>query len=140
MMNSKHLSTTLLILSFLAFVDSAYLTIEHYSSLVPPCTLGGCEKVLTSSYAVVLGIPTSLWGMLYALFVFFLVLVFRHEPNRRRAVLLVYILGAGLVGALGLVYLQAFVLHAFCQYCLIFEAIIVAMFLTSLWQLRGNSI
>ena len=149
MMNSKHLSTTLLILSFLAFLDSAYLTIEHYRQAIPPCTLDGCEQVLTSGYSTILGMPTSLWGVLYALAVFFLVLTFQYAPSPKRASLLLQILGVGLVGSLGFVYLQWFVLKAFCQYCLAFEGLVALMFIVgwflhrtshSSWLLPGNSI
>ncbi|MEK7582817.1 MAG: vitamin K epoxide reductase family protein [Patescibacteria group bacterium] len=149
MTNSKHLSTALLVLSFLAFIDSAYLTIEHYRQVIPPCTLSGCEQVLTSSYSVILGVPTSLWGVLYALLVFFLVLTFRSAPSPKRASLLLQILGAGVVGSLGLVYVQWFILDAFCQYCLIFESLVGIMFIVgwylrrvdlASWQPPGNSI
>lgn len=142
------ITIAMLVLAFLAFLDAGYLTIEHYSSLVPPCTIGGCEKVLTSSYATVLGLPTSLWGMLYALMIFFFVLLYRATPTRKRTTLLIQILGVGLVGALFLVYLQAFVLRALCQYCLTFEALMLLLFIASiklwyatrtLWQPPGNS-
>ena len=130
------LTIVMLVLAFLAFVDAGYLTISHYSSLVPPCTTGGCEEVLTSSYSVVLGFPTSLWGMLYSLMIFFFVLLYRNIPTRKRTGLLIQILGIGLLGALFLVYLQAFVIHSYCQYCLVFEALILLLFLSSvaLWR------
>ncbi len=143
------ITIAMLVLAFLAFLDAGYLTIEHYSNLVPPCTIGGCEKVLTSSYATVLGLPTSLWGMFYALMIFFFVLLYRNAPTGQRTGLLVQILGVGLLGSLFLVYLQAFVIHAFCQYCLTFESLMLLLFLASLklwratrtlWQPPGNSI
>ncbi len=143
------ITTVMLVLAFLAFLDAGYLTITHYSNAIPPCTIGGCEKVLTSAYSVVLGIPTSLWGMLYALMIFFFVLLYRNNPTRKRTMLLMQILGIGFLGSLGLLYLQAFVLQAFCQYCIVFEALILVLFLASidlwrstraLWQPPGNSI
>src|SRR4051812_8879211 len=82
MTNLKHLLTrplnslptglvlALVIVALLGFADAAYLTVEHYQNIIPPCSItGGCEKVLTSPYSTVLGIPVSLVGSIYYLLV-----------------------------------------------------------------------
>ena len=109
MMNSKLLSKLLLFVSFLGFVDASYLTIEHFLNRIPPCTVGGCEAVLTSEFAVIFGVPLALIGVLYYLLVFFLVL-----KNKNIKILVTL----GFLASLGLLALQAFVIHAFCLYCL----------------------
>ena len=43
--------------------DALYLTIEHLAGRSVPCSVtGGCEEVLTSSYAVIAGIPLAAVG------------------------------------------------------------------------------
>lgn len=40
-----------------------YLTTVHYQHVAPVCTSGGCEKVQTSRYAELAGIPVALLGV-----------------------------------------------------------------------------
>ena len=118
MKNLNRILTLLLVLSFVGFVETAYLTISHYQNIIPPCTTGGCEIVLTSSYSVIAGLPTALWGLFYYVGIFILVSVFKKNGNPKRAVLLLEIVGAGFVGSLILLYLQLAVIHAICLYCM----------------------
>jgi uncharacterized membrane protein len=52
---------------FLAAVGAAlagYLVYVHYSGVAPVCSIGGdCEKVQTSSYSMLAGIPVALLGL-----------------------------------------------------------------------------
>ena len=118
----------LLILSLVGFFDSAYLTISHYKNVVPPCSISSdCESVLTSRFATILGIPLALFGVLYFLALIFLLLLAKEQnifPKFFKFLAL-----AGIVASFVLLYLQAFVLHAFCQYCLLVEAIIFLIFI-----------
>ena len=43
---------------------AAYLTYVHYAHVAPVCTTGGCEKVQSSSYAELGGVPVALLGLL----------------------------------------------------------------------------
>src|SRR5690348_14780226 len=59
-----------IILSFLGFLDAAYLTILHYKNVIPPCSIAhGCETVLTSQYATLGPIPIALLGVFFYLVV-----------------------------------------------------------------------
>ena len=42
---------------------AAYLTYVHYAHVAPICTSGGCEKVQTSRYAELAGVPVALLGL-----------------------------------------------------------------------------
>ena len=47
---SRPLAAAFLVLSFLGFLDSAYLTVAHYRGEAPPCSLlEGCERVTNST-------------------------------------------------------------------------------------------
>ena len=147
--NCRWIPIAILIVSFLGFLDASYLTIEHYRNVVPPCTLtSGCETVLTSSYAVMLGVPTSLWGALFYVIVFLLTLSYRNAPNRKRTLLLLEIVTIGFLASLMFLYLQIYVLKSLCIYCLgslgtstlLFVAgLLLAILSRSVWQPPGVS-
>lgn len=112
----------ILILSIAGFFDSSYLTILHYKHVVPPCTVThGCENVLTSRFATIMGIPIALSGVLF--FLVLIVLLLLRFSNCFK----LWLYG-GVAVSFILLYLQAFVLHAFCQYCLLVEAIVLTIF------------
>lgn len=110
------------IVAFLGFLDATYLTIIHYKNIIPPCTIGSCETVLTSKYAVILGIPLALLGSLFYLSVIFVCLLIL--TNYKKIYLKIFYLLAtmGFVASLILVGIQAIELKAFCQYCLLSAA------------------
>lgn len=107
--------------AFLGFADSAYLTVDHYLALPVPCGLtGGCETVLKSAYATIGPVPLALLGALYYLAAL-CIAVYIHtseNPSRLAPRGLLAMSGLGLLASAYLIYIQAAVLHAFCQYCL----------------------
>ncbi len=108
----------LLIVALIGFADAGYLTVEHYSNLTPPCAIGGCETVLTSAYSSIAGIPVSLLGAIYYLFILVGIVAYlegKHEKLLRLALLVVIL---GFIAELWFVYLQAFVIHVYCLYCM----------------------
>lgn len=126
-----------LALGWLGFLDSLYLTIEHYLGTVPSCSvIAGCEKVLTSQYSELFGLPVALLGVAYYFAVFALAggyLAVKH------AALLLYAASVpffGLVWTIWFLYVQAFVLRAFCLYCLLSAAITLALVFLSLLFFR----
>lgn len=128
-----YLPYVFLILSFLGFLDATYLTIQHYSGVIPPCTIHGCDLVLTSKYSALLGIPVSLIGALYYLLNIVLGGLF-IQTKQKMLITIIFTLNVfSLIVAAGLIYLQAFVIQAFCQYCLFSELMNFLMFDTSWW-------
>jgi uncharacterized membrane protein len=108
----------MLAIALIGFADASYLTLEHYRDAIPPCTIGGCETVLTSAYSTVLGIPVSLAGAVYYLLT--LIGLFAYMDSKKQAILkwtlILPILG--FLASVWFFYLQAFVIHHFCEYCL----------------------
>lgn len=100
-------------------LDAVYLTIKHYTAEPVPCSLiEGCETVLTSAYAEFAGIPTAAYGAL-AYFVAFSLAILAAYGNRLMWKLFgVHVVIMVLVTC-WLLYLQAYVINAFCQFCLI---------------------
>jgi uncharacterized membrane protein/glutaredoxin len=51
-------------IAILGAINTAYITITKLSGGETACPAGGCEQVLSSPYAYILGIPLSLFGLL----------------------------------------------------------------------------
>ncbi len=133
----------LLIFALLGFLDATYLTIQHYQHAIPPCTIGGCETVLTSTYATLIPhIPTSLIGVGFYLLIMVLAGMYLQTKNKALCPMLLALCSLGLIVGIGLIALQAFVLHAWCYYCLFSELIDFLLFDASWWlynSLKNNS-
>lgn len=112
----------------LGVADSVYLTIQHFTDEPIPCNLvSGCEKVLTSEYAEILGIPTAAFGAA-AYFLAFSLAVLAAYGNRSMWTLFGGLVSVMTVFTIYLIYLQAFVIGAFCQFCLISAASTLTLF------------
>jgi uncharacterized membrane protein len=127
-----------LILGFLGFLDSAYLTIEHYKNLIPPCTLHGCDTVLTSSFSMIGPIPLALLGTLFYLGMMILCLLILVEGMKQ--LLKLYYIGAiwGFIFSAYLFLLQLLIIKSFCQYCLLSEVISTGLLLLAGLKIRED--
>ena len=107
------------LLSLLGLADALYLTVEHVTGQSVKCTIiSGCSEVLSSSYAVVAGVPLAAIGAA-AYFSVFSLAVLAAFGYRIATTLLRPLVAAMFLVSLWLVYLQAFVIREFCQYCLL---------------------
>jgi uncharacterized membrane protein len=107
--------------------DAVYLTVEHMSGRSVRCVVvSGCDAVLSSSYATVGdSVPLAAFGALAYFLAFSLATLAAFGYAVRGAL-------SGLVAlmfafTLWLLYVQAFVLRAFCTYCLISAAVTTAL-------------
>jgi uncharacterized membrane protein len=99
--------------------DAIYLTIHHLTGEQVPCSVvAGCEMVLTSSYATISGIPLAAFGAI-AYFTAFSLAILRVFGNFRAWFLFGVQVVLMSLFTLWLLYLQAFVIEAFCQFCLL---------------------
>ena len=118
-----YLFTAAALLSLVGLADSIYLTVEHLAGRAVQCTLtGGCDQVLKSVYATVGGVPLAALGAA-AYFTVFSLAILAVFGNRRAGNLMFYVVGLMLAVSIYLFILQAFVLHAFCQFCLLSAAV-----------------
>src|SRR5260221_6354684 len=126
---------TAIILSFLGFLDAAYLTIIHYKNVIPPCSIAhGCETVLTSQYATIGPIPIALLGVFFYLSCIGLLGILSKGAKPKLIIkLLPSLTGLGALTAIVLIAIKSFVLHAYCQYCLASEAIDFLLFVSTWW-------
>lgn len=123
---------TAALLSLVGLADALYLTVEHLTGQTVRCTIiSGCSEVLSSSYAVVAGVPLALIGAV-AYFSVFSLATLAAFGYRVAATLLTPLVVAMFLVSLWLVYLQAFVIREFCQYCLLSAAITLGLLITAL--------
>ncbi|MEY2518936.1 MAG: hypothetical protein QOF24_695 [Verrucomicrobiota bacterium] len=113
------LYTLAALIALLGLSDSIYLTVHHLTGQDVDCLASGsCETVLTSAYAAVGKIPLAAFGAV-AYFSAFSLATLAGFGRRWARRLLLCLVGGMLGMTCWLLYLQAFVLHAFCDFCLL---------------------
>lgn len=125
------------IAALIGFADASFLAIEHYRGVVPPCTIiSGCEKVTTSDYSEVFGIPLALFGAIY--YFTLLILIIAYFDLKKEAILKIaaLITPVGFLASLYFVYLQLIVIQAICLYCMISAAASAMLFVLGIIILR----
>ena len=116
---------------------AGYLTYVHYRPAALICTAGGgCETVQESSYAELLGIPVALLGLLAYLAV--LALVAWDSELARTLAAAIALSAVGFVAYL--IALQAYVIDAWCVWCLVNDLVIVPLLaVLTVWRVRRMS-
>jgi uncharacterized membrane protein len=117
------------VVALIGLADAIYLTIHHYTGEKVPCSVvEGCEQVLTSSYAEIAGVPLAIFGAA-AYFAAFSLAILAAFGNRSMWTLFGVQVSLMLVFTAWLVYLQAFVIEAYCQFCLLSAATTFTLFI-----------
>lgn len=127
-------------LALVGLFVSTYLTLWKFGYMgVLACGSGSCGIVQTSEYAYVFGIPVAaigVGGYATILVVSLLGLQPAFVSHRGIAVALVVLSGLGLAFTGYLTYLEAFVIRAWCRWCLVSAGIIGAIFVASIVGVR----
>lgn len=107
--------------------DSIYLTVTHLTGEDVACVASsGCSEVLSSAYSSVGSIPLGAFGVLAYFTAFSLATLAAFGYPRTRGFLSV-VVACMLATTLWLLYVQAFVLHAFCDFCLLSAALTLSL-------------
>ena len=125
------------IVAIIGLADSGYLTVKHLRGDYVRCE-DDCSAVLGSKYADVAGVPLAAFGAIayFAVFVAAALAAIGHIGARRVVALFAIPMA---VTSLWLVYLQAFIIHSFCRYCLLSAAacITLAVLVLIEWPVLG---
>lgn len=133
------LAAVMAILALIGFSDAMFLTVEHFRGAVPPCIgVSGCAAVTTSSYSYIFKIPVALLGAFYYLCV--LLGTVSYFDSRRDRLLrhTAFLTPLGFAFSLWFVYVQAFILHAFCTWCLLSAFTSTLLFVMGMLVLRHH--
>jgi uncharacterized membrane protein len=119
---------------------SLYLTLYKLGLIGQlSCSVGSCETVNTSEWSVLLGQPVALWGLGFYLATFAVAAAGLSErllDSRPVSLLLVAMGGGGVLFSAWLTYLELFVIHAICMWCVISALIVTSIFATALMDRR----
>jgi uncharacterized membrane protein/thiol-disulfide isomerase/thioredoxin len=123
----------LVVASYLAYVE-----VTHTAAVCGP--VGECNVVQTSAYALFLGVPVAVWGVLNYLAVVALWAGQRTLPGRLAHLSLLGLLGLTIFGTLFsiyLTYLEIFAIQAICSWCLSSAVITTALMLLATHAVMG---
>jgi uncharacterized membrane protein len=114
-----------------AFISTYLLlySLGYYGMIL--CGTGSCEVVQTSKYAVFLGVPVPGWGAAWyaAVLVLALIMAAGRPQTSGPGKLIAVFATAGLAFSIYLSALEAFVIHAWCRWCLVSAALTILIFL-----------
>lgn len=128
------------ILSLLGLSVALYMW-AYAAGLTGPviCGVGDCEAVQNSEYSRIAGVPVAFFGVLG--YIALLVAAFLGlQPDRQDTRWIPRVLFFGCLVGVGfsayLTYLEAFVIYAWCQWCVSSAIIMVLAFLAALPELK----
>ena len=111
---------------------AGYLTYVHYAGINPVCTTGGsCEKVQTSVYSELAGVPVALLGLLAYSVILASLIVPQHEATRLTTMVVTL---AAFAFSGYLTYRELYSIHAICEWCVSSAVILTLMAPLSLWR------
>jgi uncharacterized membrane protein len=122
-MTERRLTIAIAVLGVLGIGIAGYLTWIHYSDIDPICTTGGCEKVQSSEYAELAGIPVAVIGLAGYVGILGSLLI-RGELGRTVTALMALV---GFGYSLYLTYLEFAVIDAICQWCVASATVMTAL-------------
>ena len=135
--------TKRMVIAALALVGvfvALYLTLYKVGAIGElSCTVGSCTTVQSSKWATFIGLPVAAWGLGFYLSVFAVTLVGlqdRFIDSKPIALFLVASSGIGVAFSLWLTYLEAFVIKAWCQWCVVSAILVTCIFIASLLDWR----
>ena len=111
---------------------TAYLLYVRQTGGALVCSTGGCERVQSSSYAVVLGIPVAALGLIGFLGLLVAALARGDWARLSQATLAL----TALFFSVYLLYIQLAVIGAICQWCLAADVLTTAIVALALLRLR----
>ena len=132
------------LLSLAGLFISAYLYLYKLGRIGSlACGTGGCETVQLSSWSRFAGLEVSLIGLIGYAALLALSLMSLQFPERAWPVkMMVWASSVGVGFTVYLTYLELFVIHAICRWCVASGAIIASIFVFSYmdqWSLRRQA-
>jgi uncharacterized membrane protein len=132
---------SLALLAVIGICIALYLTLYKVGVIgVLSCSIGSCETVNTSKWSMLLGIPIAAWGLAAYVALLLLAMVGSGESRENSvpiARMLVALAGWSVLFSAWLTYLELFVIHAICIWCVTSAALWVVILAVSIADLRA---
>ena len=113
------------LVAIIGLADSGYLTVKHLRGDYVRCD-SDCSAVLGSKYADINGVPIAGIGAIAYVAVLTAAALGALGYTRARYAVALLAFPMALI-SLWLIYLQAFVIHSFCKYCLLSAAACISL-------------
>jgi uncharacterized membrane protein len=129
--NSRMISATFALIGTLI---ALYLLLHDLGLSSIICPIAGCDKVQASEYAKLFGIPVAAFGLIGFLTLLGLSVIGMFKTrvlNLRIQTLIVTISSFGLIAYIPLTYLELFVIHAVCFWCVTSSLMMLGVLLSS---------
>ena len=130
----------MVLISLAGVFIGAYLTLYKFGFIgTLACGVSSCEQVQTSRWSVFLGLPVATWGLgFYALMLVLAIVGMqaRYAESRGLSLAVLVIAGWGALFTAWLNYLEAFVIHAWCEWCLFSAGMVLVIFILSVLDYR----
>lgn len=128
---------SIIILSLIGFTDAAFLLAKRLSGAPIPCFITtGCDEVSKSPYSVMFGVPLSAWGVIFYLGTGFLALLYMDTKNALAGALVPLATLFGFLSSCYFIYVQKFLIGAFCIYCILSALVSVILFVLGIIAYR----
>ncbi len=138
----KNLLVMQIILSFLGLLDSLYLSYQKINNNEVACsTFGGCNTVINSNYAYLIGIPLAYLGLIYYLTLLLVIFFVLINKKTLWLKLLTIITLSGFLMSGYFVYLQFFEIGSICIFCMFSALVSTLLFITTqtlYWSIKKS--
>jgi uncharacterized membrane protein len=128
------------LVSLLGLFLGAYLTLYKFGYIgTLACNVSSCEQVQTSRWSMFLGLPVATWGLGFYAGMLALSIIGvqeRFENSRQLSVVMLGMTAVGFVFTAWLNYLEAFVIHAWCEWCIASATMVLVLFGLSVVDFR----
>ncbi len=133
------LGVPLIVLSLAGLGVSAYLVAVRLLGEAPVCgPVHGCETVATSSYSTVAGIPVAAFGFGLSLVLVGCAVLWWRRADRRALLAAWMLLLLATLAVAYLTFLELFVIHAICAWCVTYAATVIGSLATAGFALRRS--
>jgi len=128
----------LLGVSFLGLAISGYLLVTYVSSDPIVCVSGeGCLVAQLSEYSSFFSIPTPAYGVIFYFTLGIIAAIWSNENHRQLQMPLALLTSIGLGISIFLTYVEAFVIRAWCSWCLGSAFLTIVAFVIA-WRLLSR--
>ena len=133
---------TIALLALVGFFVALYLWLHALGVGGPlKCGTGGCDTVQTSRWAVLLGLPVAFYGVVGYVAIFVVAIAALRPAallQRGWSLLLLALASGGMLFTAYLTYIELFVIHAICRWCVGSAAIITVIWIVAATGLRSE--
>ena len=132
-MTDRRLRIAIAVLALAGVGIATYLTFVHYADVKPFCVAGAgnCQKVQTSDYAELAGIPVAVLGVIG----YVLILGSLFVPGENGVFAGAILALSGFAFSVYLTYRELFTIDAICQYCVGSAVLMTALAALTVWRL-----